>query len=96
VKNSLTIKTNGTTAATFDGSSAASVNITPSSIGAASSSHSHSNYATISYVDEKLSNAEMTCEFDFSGNTITITPPERATATTSWSINSDGRLVIEV
>lgn len=38
--NSLTIQTNGTTAATFNGSAAKTVNITPSSIGAAAS-HSH-------------------------------------------------------
>ncbi len=37
----LTIKTNGTTAATYDGSSAKEVNITPASIGASASSHTH-------------------------------------------------------
>lgn len=37
----LTIKTNGTTAATYDGSSAKEVNITPANIGAATSSHTH-------------------------------------------------------
>lgn len=44
VSNSLTIQTNGTTAATYNGSAAKTVNITPSSIGASASSHSH-NYA---------------------------------------------------
>ena len=43
VAHSLTIQTNGTTKATFSGSAAATVNITPSSIGAAASSHTH-NY----------------------------------------------------
>lgn len=38
----LTIQGNGTTLKTYDGSSAQTVNITPSSIGAAASSHSHS------------------------------------------------------
>lgn len=44
VSNSLTIQTNGTTAATFNGGAAKTVNITPSSIGASASSHTH-NYA---------------------------------------------------
>ena len=41
VNNSLTISCNGTTAATFDGSAAKSVNITPASIGAATTTHGH-------------------------------------------------------
>lgn len=44
VTNALTIQTNGTTAATFDGSAAKTVNITPANIGAAASSHTHSSY----------------------------------------------------
>ncbi len=40
----LTVKTNGTAAATYDGSAAKEVNITPASIGAAATSHTH-NYA---------------------------------------------------
>ena len=39
--NSLTIQFNGTTKATFNGSAAATVNITPAAIGAAASSHTH-------------------------------------------------------
>lgn len=39
--NALTIKLNGTEAASYDGSAAKSVNITPSGIGAAASSHTH-------------------------------------------------------
>lgn len=45
VKSSLVIKLNGSNPSTFDGSSAVNVNITPSSIGAALSNHTHSNYA---------------------------------------------------
>lgn len=39
--HTLTIKTNGTVAATYDGSVVKEVNITPASIGAATSSHNH-------------------------------------------------------
>lgn len=48
IKNSyaLTIQTNGTTQTTYDGSATKTVNITPSNIGAAVSSHSHTNYST--------------------------------------------------
>ena len=42
--NSISIKLNGGTATTYDGSAAKSINITPSSIGAAASSHTHSQY----------------------------------------------------
>ena len=42
VKGTLTIQTNGSTKASFNGSASATVNITASSIGAAASSHSHS------------------------------------------------------
>lgn len=44
VNKSLTIQANGTSLASFNGSSAKTVNITPSNIGAAASSHTH-NYA---------------------------------------------------
>ena len=44
VKSALTIQFNGTTKAMFNGSAAATVNITPSAIGAAAASHTH-NYA---------------------------------------------------
>lgn len=48
--NALTIQGNGTTLTngTYDGSAAKTVNITPSAIGAAASSHSHSNYVPTS------------------------------------------------
>ena len=49
VNNSLTIQTNGTTAASFDGSAAKTVNITASSIGAAATNHTHSGYAPASH-----------------------------------------------
>lgn len=41
VSNSLTVQLNGSNSISFDGSSAKSINITPSSIGAASSNHTH-------------------------------------------------------
>lgn len=40
----LTLKLNGTAAATYDGSAAKEVNVTPADIGAAAASHSHSTY----------------------------------------------------
>ena len=47
VANSLSIQLNGGTATTFNGSAAKSINITPSSIGAATSSHgTHVTYST--------------------------------------------------
>ena len=61
VNNSLTVKLNGGTTEgtnlfTFNGSSAKSVNITPSSIGASTSSHNHDDrYYTETEVDTKLS-----------------------------------------
>lgn len=61
VNSSLTVKLNGgstegTNLFTFNGSAAKSINITPSSIGAAASSHTHDDrYYTESEVDTKLS-----------------------------------------
>lgn len=61
VNNSLTVKLNsgtteGTNMFTFNGSAAKAVNITPSAIGAAASSHTHDDrYYTESEVDTKLS-----------------------------------------
>ena len=43
---SLTLQTNGTNAGTFNGSANKTINITASSIGAATSGHTHSGYAT--------------------------------------------------
>lgn len=56
VNSSLTIQGNGTALATFDGSSAKTVNITPANIGAATSGHTHSNYATTSHSHGLLNN----------------------------------------
>lgn len=61
VNSSLTVKLNsgtteGTNMFTFNGSAAKSVNITPSAIGAAASSHTHDDrYYTESEIDTKLS-----------------------------------------
>lgn len=56
--NALTIQGNGTTLTngTYDGSAAKTVNITPSGIGAAASSHTHDDrYYTESEIDSKVS-----------------------------------------
>ena len=45
----LTIQTNGTSAGTFNGNANKTINITPASIGAATSGHTHSNYALVSH-----------------------------------------------
>ena len=45
----LTIQTNGVSAITFNGSANKSLDITPASIGAATSDHTHSNYALVSH-----------------------------------------------
>nr|DAU69186.1 MAG TPA: hypothetical protein [Caudoviricetes sp.] len=45
----LTLQTNGVSAITFNGSSNKSLDITPDAIGAATSDHTHSNYALVSH-----------------------------------------------
>lgn len=55
----LTISLNGTSQGAYDGSAAKNINITPSSIGAASSSHTHS-YANIGFVTFTPANGELT------------------------------------
>ena len=45
----LTLQTNGTNAGTFNGSANKTVNITATSIGAAASNHTHSEYASVSH-----------------------------------------------
>lgn len=53
--NSLTISLNGTSQGAYDGSAAKSINVTPSSIGAAPSSHTHDDrYYTESEMNTKL------------------------------------------
>lgn len=54
----LTIQTNGTSAGTFNGSANKTINITPANIGAATSSHTHNNYATNSVVFTIQNNVE--------------------------------------
>lgn len=52
--NSLSISLNSGTPITYDGSEAKTVNITPASIGASASGHTHVGYASIDYVDNAL------------------------------------------
>lgn len=54
--NSLTISLNGTSQGAYDGSAAKSINVTPSSIGAATSGHTH-NYAGSSFAGGPATNA---------------------------------------
>lgn len=68
--NALTISLNGTSQGAYDGSAAKSINITASSVGAAASSHTHSNYA--STVTTTGSGNAITA-ISQSGNTITAT-----------------------
>ena len=56
VENTLTIQGNSKSLGSFDGSSTATINITPSNIGAATSGHTHSNYATTSHSHGLLNN----------------------------------------
>lgn len=59
--SSLTVKTNGTTKATYDGSSALSVDITAANVGAASVGHTHDDrYYTETEMDSKLAAKENT------------------------------------
>lgn len=67
--NALTISLNGTSQGAYDGSSAKSINITASSIGAAASSHTH-NYSTPANTIKSLS---------ASGSTITYTKGDGTT-----------------
>lgn len=52
----LTIQTNGTSAGTFNGSANKTINITPANIGAATSNHTHSEYAASSHSHGLLNN----------------------------------------
>ena len=49
---SLTIQGNGTTIDSYDGSSAKTINITPVSIGAAATSHTHTEFITLDKLEE--------------------------------------------
>lgn len=57
--NSLTISLNGTSQGAYDGSAAKSINVTPSSIGAAASSHTHTkNQVGLGNVDNTADSAK--------------------------------------
>lgn len=97
--NSFTIQGNGTTLTNgvYDGSTAQTVNITPSSIGAAASSHTHS----ISNVDNLQTTLDsMNTEIDnsikslsVSGKTITYTKNDGSTGTiTTQDTNTDTKV----
>ena len=75
--NALTISLNGTSQGAYDGSAAKSINVTPSSIGAAASSHTHS------YLP--LSGGTMSGNITFAGIGDTATA-----AGLSWSGSTDG------
>lgn len=105
VKSALTIQFNGTTKATFNGSAAATVNITPSAIGAAAASHTHkyagssSTGGAANSVKTSLTvrlnggNTEGTNKFTFNGSaakTINITPGSIGAATSSHTHNYAG------
>lgn len=63
--SSLTVKTNGTTKATYDGSTALSVDITAANVGAAAASHTHNDvYYTETEMDSKLAAKENTVTKD--------------------------------
>lgn len=64
VANSLIVKLNGTNTAVFDGSAAKSVNITPASIGAALTNHSHSQYANVNHNHDKYLRYRGVCAND--------------------------------
>ena len=67
--NSLTIKGNGTTLATYDGSATKTVNITPSVIGAAESEHEHS----ISEITDFPASLKNPYSLTIQGNGVTLT-----------------------
>ena len=54
--HALTISLNGTSQGPYDGSAAKNINITPSSIGAAASNHSH-DYLVVNAADDKSFNS---------------------------------------
>ena len=83
VSNSLSIQLNGGAATTFNGSAAKTVNITPSSIGAATSGHSHgvledpkknssnsTNYISLTYNSPELTDFDYVAVWNKGGNQI--------------------------
>ena len=105
VNSSLTIQFAGTTKATFNGSAAATVNITPAAIGAATSGHTH-NYAGSSSAGGAATsankvNSALTIQFNgttnktFDGSaatTVDITPAGIGAPTTAALTAVDGRV----
>lgn len=88
----LTVRTNGTAAATYDGSAAKEVNITPAAIGAAAASHSHSGYAPTSHTHKianitDIANAAVASAGGVrdSGSNVEITISYYEAATTTFS-----------
>ena len=55
----LTIQTNGVSAITFNGSANKSLDITPASIGAAASNHTHSDYLTPSALNNYVTTSDL-------------------------------------
>ena len=67
--HALTISLNGTSQGPYDGSAAKSINITPSSIGAATSGHTHDDR----YYTKAESNAKYITDITTSVNKLTFT-----------------------
>ena len=86
VNNALTVQGNGTELATFDGSSAKTVNITPSNIGAAISSHTHGTLTV------KGNSTTAIGTYNGGAKTITITPANIGAAT---SDHTHGTLTVK-
>lgn len=89
----LTVKTNGTSAAVYDGAAAKEVNITPAAIGAAAASHSHSRYAPTSHTHTianvtDIANANVSSaggvRDSYNNNKITISYQESSATTFSY------------
>ena len=74
IANSLTIQFNGTSKGSFNGSSGVTINITPSAIGAAASSHSHSWSSITSKPSTFTPTSHSHAWADISGKPSTFTP----------------------
>jgi len=70
--NSLTVTLNGGTSYTYDGSTARTVNITPASIGASATGHTHSNYVTTTTHDNAINgiNLALSNKLDADGTAV--------------------------
>lgn len=70
--NSLTISLNGTSQGAYDGSTTKSINVTPSSIGAAAANHNHDSvYSKLGHTHSGLSGEETTLSSGTESNAIT-------------------------